>query len=287
MTERLDSYGLMKPANTYLCFFTHLLPIWLAAASPAMALAEGNSSQTSLVNYSDTSITLLHGTGFEIDPHLQTSVTVEHFSDLAFGDLFAFIDYYKFHGAGTDWYGEFSPRLSLGKISGTDMSFGLFHSDYLIVEDLLVAGTYERGKKPDQTEAFLLGLGFDLKFTMLELIGYEGFQYANINLYARKDPGYGFEDIQLTFAAAYPFAIGETKFLADGFIDYIAGLGPKAENLHFVPQKKLDIGNYWNRPDQTYLGFEYDYWSNKFGVADSPALDSDQHAVSAILQVHF
>jgi len=274
----------MKPANSYLRFF---LPVWLIAATPTMSWAEENPAQASLINYSDTSITLLHGTGFEIDPHLQTTVTIEHFSDWAFGDLFTFIDYYKFHGTDTDWYGEFSPRLSLGKISGYDLSFALFHSDYLIVEDLLIAGTYERGEKPDLSEAFLLGLGFDLKFSMLELIGYEGFRYANVNIYARKDPGSGFEDIQLTFAAAYPFTIGRAKFLADGFIDYVAGLGPKAENLHFVPQVKLDIGNFWNRPDQLYLGFDYDYWSNKYGVADSPALDSDQHAVSAILQFHF
>ena len=148
----------MKPANSYFCFF---LPVWLMVATSTMAWAKEPPTQTSLINYSDTSITLLHGAGFEIDPHLQTTVTIEHFSDWAFGDLFAFIDYYKFHNADTDWYGEFSPRLSLGKISGYDLSFALFHSNYLVVEDMLIAGTYERGEKPDLSEAFLLGLGFD------------------------------------------------------------------------------------------------------------------------------
>ena len=38
---------------------------------------------------------------------------------------------------------------------------------------------------------------------------------------------------------------------------------------------------------RVYLGVEYYYWSNKYGVKSSPALDSDQHAVSFLAKYHF
>src|SRR3546814_2823481 len=73
---------------------------------------------------------------------LQT-ITFEHASGWTWGDMFLFVDNKWYNGiSGSDghtYYGEFSPRLSLGKISGADLSFGP-------IKDVLISATYERGE---------------------------------------------------------------------------------------------------------------------------------------------
>ena len=150
--------------------------------------------------------------------------------DSKIGDLFIFVDAIKFHGApdGADdstWYGEISPRLSLGKMLGKDLSFKLF-------KDVLVAGTYERGEDADVAEAALVGVGFDLD------VGKSGFRYAQLNVYGRSEltegTRDGFRDVQVTMVAARPFTVGKAQFLADGYFDWVLGLG--SENLELSPQ---------------------------------------------------
>ncbi len=87
--------------------------------------------------------------------------------------------------------------------------------------------------------------------------------------------------------AAYPLEIGQAKILIDGFFDFVAGYGPQAQNFHFSPQIKLDIGNFWGKPGVLYAGVDIDYWTNKFGIQDSDAFDTDQFAASALVKFHF
>lgn len=95
--------------------------------------------------------------------------------------MFFFVDNIWFNGvSGSDghtYYGEFSPRLSLGKISGRDLSLGP-------VKDVLIAATYERGESSAEgvpNQNYLLGPAVDL-----ELPGFDRFA---LNLYYRKPDG--------------------------------------------------------------------------------------------------
>lgn len=247
------------------------------------------------LNWHDTSITGLVGGGFEVDPQDQGTITIEHASDWSFGDLFLFIDGTKYNhddftGDDNAWYGEISPRLSIGKLADIDFHFSIFQQDLVVFKDVLLAMTYERGEDRDATESLLLGVGFDFDLSALNMFGLDKLRYFQMNLYARNDfhsVDAGFEDYQITIATAVPFQIGKAKFLADGFIDYVFGTGPQHANFHFVPQIKLDVGNFYGKPDQLYVGVELDYWSNKYGIKDSAAFDTDQFAVSGIIKYHF
>ena len=123
---------------------------------------------TPYFNWSDNSITLLpYGWGFAVDPAEQSTATLEHAHDSRIGDLFAFVDFTRFHGSpeGADestWYGEIGPRLSLGKSLQKDHSFALFSKSLFMVKDVLVAAQYERGEDADVSEAALVDVGFDL-----------------------------------------------------------------------------------------------------------------------------
>ena len=234
-------------------------------------------------NWSDNSLTLLpYGWGFEVDPDEQSAFTYEHVHDSRIGDLFMFVDAIKYHGAprGADdstWYGEISPRLSLGKTLGKDLSFSLF-------KDVLVAGTYERGEDADVAEAVLVGAGFDLD------VGESGFRYAQVNVYGRSEltegTRDGFRDAQVTMVAARPFTVGKAQFLVDGYFDWVLGLGSETWSYHLNPQISVDLGNTWGNPGKLFAGVELDLWWNKYQIPSSPGFDTDQAAVSLMVKYH-
>ena len=235
------------------------------------------------INWSDNSLTLLpYGWGFVVDPDEQSTFTYEHVHASRIGDLFMFVDFVKFHGApnGADdstWYGEISPRLSLGKLLGKDLSSTAF-------KDVLIAATYERGEDADVAEAALAGVGFDLE------VGKSGLRYLQLNVYGRSELTHGtrtgFHDVQVTLVAARPFSVGKARFLADGYFDWVLGLGSEEWSYHLNPQVSIDLGNLWNTPDKLFAGVELDFWWSKYQIPSSAAFDTNQSAVSLMFKYH-
>jgi len=269
----------------------------------AEAAAPDKPAAPSFFLWTNTSVTLLpYGWEFEVDPEEQTTISVEHAHESTIGDFFVFIDTTNFHDAnGADdltWYGEVSPRLSLGKLLQTDLSYTFFKQSLFEFKDVLLAAQYERGEDPDVAEAVLLGLGFDLDVREAGLLGRSGvlgslgqFNYLQVNLYARAEltegVERGFDDMQVTMVGAYPLEIGRAKFLIDGYFDWVLGLGSEEWSYHLNPQLSLDVGDFWGAPKKFYVGVEVDLWWNKFQIPDSPAFDTDQTAVSLMLKYYF
>jgi Nucleoside-binding outer membrane protein len=249
------------------------------AAPPAPVSAD----PPSFIYWADNSLTALaYGSGFKVDPEEQSTVTYEHASGSKIGDLFIFVDAIQFHGdtRGDDastWYGEISPRFSLGKMLGKDLSFSL-------IKDTLIAATYERGEDSDSAEAALVGVGFDIDAQKA------GFNYLQLNVYGRneltKGARGGMHDVQVTMVAARPFTIGKAKFLADGYFDWVLGLGSEGWNYHLNPQISVDLGNIWGSPDKFYAGVEWDLWWNKYQIPNSPGFDTNQNAISLMFKYH-
>lgn len=242
----------------------------LLASTPAIA------EETSPLLWMDNSVSVLTGAGFEVPGNNISTLTLEHASGWTWGDVFAFFDYLDYHDnafTGSSWYGEISPRLSLGKVAGLKFREGS------LIRDILISTTWERGK--NGVEGLLLGGAIDLNLP--------GFSYFNVNAYARKDTGLGagFDDMQWTIAWSRPFQVGEQAFVVEGFMDYVVGWGPQETAFHFVPQIKWDLGATWGKPGSVWLGTEIDIWKNQFGIKDSPAFDTDQVAVNAMLQLKF
>ena len=270
----------------------------ILSAGAARAQETAAPATEHFFNWSDNSVTLLpYGWGFEVDPSEQSAFTFEHAHDSAIGDLFVFVDAIKFHdsASGADdstWYGEISPRLSLGKTLKKDFSFSLFRSSLFELKDVLIAAQYERGEVADVAEAALLGVGFDLDVREAGLLGPLGkFKYIQLNLYGRaelaKGVEHGIRDMQITVVAARAFAIGSADFLVDGYFDWVLGLGSEEWSFHLNPQITLDVGKFSSSPGKLYGGVELDFWWNKFQIADSAAFDTNQAAVSLILKYHF
>ncbi|MCU7837650.1 MAG: hypothetical protein KZQ83_20720 [gamma proteobacterium symbiont of Taylorina sp.] len=218
---------------------------------------------------------LLHGSGYEVDTDEQSTLTLEHVSGWSFGDLFAFVDLTQYHGSdqGDGVYGEFSPRLSLGKISEKDLSIGF-------IKDILLASTFEFGK--GDVESFLIGPGFDLALP--------GFNYFQLNIFHRftKNNRDG-ETIQITPVWGMNFPLGDSTLIFEGYIDWNVNSDDSYQsNIHVNPRLKYDLEKILHLPSgKSMLGVEYSYWKNKYGIKDSSAFDTDQSALSLFFSYQF
>ncbi|TLX54085.1 hypothetical protein DN824_21305 [Stutzerimonas nosocomialis] len=267
----------------------------LTTATLAAGLMLAGHAAASPFLWQSNSLTYLYGKDYKVDAgSTQQTVTFEHASGWAWGDMFLFVDNIFYNGIsgrdGHTYYGEFSPRLSLGKISGNEIKFGP-------VTDVLLAATYERGESsaagvPNQT--YLLGPAVDLALP--------GFDRFNLNLYYRKPDGKTGNPSgqwQLTPTWAMTIPVGKSDILFDGFIDWVINDASNSDtelkrNLHINPQIKYDLGKALDHAAGTlYVGIEYDYWSNKYGIEDGGYVSrnfvgkTDQNTFSAIVQVHF
>jgi len=242
--------------------------------------------------WSDNSITVLHSADYfnvasnfgapnkEVE---YTTVTLEHVSGHSWGDAFFFLD--RHHGKGAsagfnETYSEISPRISLGKTTGADLSVGP-------IKDVLLAGTYEFST--DTTgfaqDNYLYGVGLDW-----DLPGFAFFQtnfyYAN-NKQNFANFNDDWNDIQLTIVYGVPFGVAGVDFMFDGYIDWSSAETKNgqqhASDFHFNPQLRADIGKFVGiEKSKLEVGIEYSYWSNKFGVAS----DDNESAVSALVKFH-
>lgn len=229
-----------------------------------------------ILHWQDNSISFLAGKNFKLDPDTQETITLEHASGWSVGDLYGFVDGIyldgdkDYKGDRASYYGEIAPRLSAGKILDKDLSV-------LFIKDFLVAGCFEFGK--NSSENYLIGLGVDLAipgFDFFQLNFYRRFKYAD------SDP----ESYQITPAWKVTLPLAKSAFICDGYIDWV--FGKDTDQLHFNPQLKFDVGVFCGLKERSLLaGVEYDYWKNKYGVRDGDGIDSDQSALSGLIQYHF
>jgi nucleoside-specific outer membrane channel protein Tsx len=67
----------------------------------------------------------------------------------------------------------------------------------------------------------------------------------------------------------------------------VLGIGPEDWSYHLNPQIKLDIGNFFGKPDKMYAGVELDFWWNKYQIPSTDFFDTNQQAVSLLFKYHF
>lgn len=261
----------------------------IAAGVMSVSLLAGASAQAA--DWSNTDIQYLYGRSYQdyddhgnkIDDQAKSVITLEHADGWSYGDNYFFFDVSNPFGGnngtdglgkdgkGTVTYGEWSPRLSIGKtFFGKELGFGG------IVKDTFLAANFEysSGDFWARGHSILVGPGFSLDLP--------GFAFADINFYARKsyrdamakDTGLGG---QVTIDWLYPFSIGSTSWSFGGFADYAfgekggvniyGGNGTKANSLITQPQLLLDVGALMGaKPGVLKAGIEYDVWINKYGL---------------------
>ena len=217
-------------------------------ASPA---AEAGSA-----NFATTNIQYLYGTNYELGDDTRSIVTLEHANAWKYGDNFFFTDITNpdrnGDATGTSHYVEISPRLSFGKMTGRDLSMGIF-------KDVLLAGTAELPDSP-AARKYLYGLGVDLDLP--------GFRFFQVNAYIRNSSGAGVDTgQQITLAWNLPIKLGSVLFSFEGFFDYAWGEDPVEANIVTAPRLLVDVGDMVGfGAGKLQAGVEYQIWRNKFGI---------------------
>ena len=226
-------------------------------------------TQASPIVWQDFSLTGLYGENYELGTEDRTTLTAEYAAKLKYSDVFFFVDQQWDGNDKDNTYFEFAPRLSLGEVSGQDLSFGA-------VKDVLVATTWEHNAGHGENvefNNFLYGVGFALNIPYT--------QYANVNFY-RADNNNTDDDYQMTITYAVPFKLGSEDFLVDAFLDWSTAEKDHASELNWTSQYKWNVGKHISPETKLYVGVEHSVWNNKFGVKGA-----DQNDVSALVKYHF
>ena len=242
--------------------FTHIAA--LCALSTAATFTQANP-----IVWQDFSLTGLYGENYEVGTEDRTTLTAEYAAKLKYSDVFFFVDQQWDGNDDDSTYFELAPRLSLGEITGQNLSFGP-------VKDVLIATTWEHNAghgANTEFNNFLYGIGFalDIPYT----------QYANVNFY-KADNDLTKDDYQMTITYAVPFKIGSEEFLADAFLDWSTAEDDHASELNWTSQYKWNVGKHISPKTKLYVGIEHSVWNNKFGIKGV-----DQNDVSALVKYHF
>lgn len=208
--------------------------------------------------WSDFSLSYLSGDDYEVGDNSRNVATFEYASGTSWGDNFLFFDRLESSNGNIETYGEFSPRF---KIAEFEKSF---------VESLYVATTIEMGPATN----YLIGLGSNLKIP--------GFKFFKVNLYYKNNE-VGDSNFQTTIAWALPLG----PLFYDGFIDYATGVdntpfGDTKTQMNMTSQLKYDIAPVFNMNAKLYVGVEYVYWINKFGIDGV-----DEQNANLLIKYHF
>jgi len=220
--------------------------------------------------WSANNIQLLRGNGFELGDSQRLTVTYEHVNGWRYGENFLFVDIVERDDIGIEAYGEWYPRLSLGKMTNRDISFS-------IIKDFSIVGGINAGSEPsrDPHKAYLLGGGIKLDVPY--------FDFLNLDVYAYKSDNVESYGFQITPFWKIPFNIGKVNFIFHGFVDYASegATGGKAYILT-QPQLLLDLKKTFGIKHNVFIGIEYTYWRNKFGINNV-----DEESAQAMVSLGF
>lgn len=200
-----------------------------------------------------------------------TILTLQHASGWEYGDNFFFVDYSSVNNSDS-LYLEWYPTFSFNKLLDANYSGSL--SDVSFVMGVNAAPESNILK-------YLPGVQLSLNV--------EGFQFLNVLLTAYIDDSEGLissgapkedDSWMIDVAWSYPLALGEQQFYIDGHAEYIQSRDTEIENLEAKSWILTQVQLRWDlglaiaeKPEQLFVGIEYQYWNNKLGS------DVDENAI--------
>ncbi len=239
--------------------------VYLQFSLLLILLLSGFGAEANWFEWSNSEIQYLHGDGYRMPVNAndvsQSIITATHAHGWAFGHNFFFMDTLITDSgqlSQTSVYGEAYSYLSLSKLANRDLSFFIF-------KDLNAAVGVNAGENLDSPKSgsrvALYGFSVDFKVPGFKLLSVD---FLQNNVLEPTDQGSSW---QITPVWKYPFTIAGLKWSLEGFTDFIGSKGANyADTILSQPQLRLDVGDLWGKSGQVYVGIEYQYWHNKYGI---------------------
>lgn len=211
-----------------------------------------DAAEEDFIQWHSSNVQLLRGHEYRLGSEDRTIITFEHANRWTYGDFFVFADQIWQDGGNSSYYIEPTLRVSLSKVAGRNFSAGL-------IKDVLLSGQVEMPEGQD--ERWLAGAAIDLNLP--------DFAFFKVNMFMRDNPNLSGNTYQVTLGWNRPFQIGKTEFLFEGFADIVGNEGTASAYELIVPRLLVDIGDLSGaKKNKLWLGIEWQYWHNKFGVDD-------------------
>lgn len=234
-------------------FFNKSLTTFLVGV--AVSVASG-------ADWAENNVQFLYGDQFELSGNEEQSIiSFEHASGWKYGDNHLFVDVTAPDKEGTEVYGEWSTRVAPGRFFDITAKEGLFKEAFLTAEyDFGNSGGFciDDEVVELETRVLLYGGAIDLNLP--------GFNFFQLNVQVRDDDNQDGQTYQITPVWGMNFDIAALSFEFSGFIDFAGDEGDSEANILAQPQLLLDVGEFFNAPKSLYVGTEYQYWENKYGV---------------------
>ena len=235
-----------------------------------LLIATPSTHADGILEWTSSDIQLTSGGGFALGSSYRNTLRIVHANGWRYGDNFMFIEFVQRDDIGMEVYGEWYPRLSLSKLSNKDLSFGVFR-------DFFAMGGINASSEPDGEafKAYFLGMGTAFKLP--------GAGFFNLNIQARKEDQVSATGLQITPSWSIPFKIGKLNFKFDGYLDWVSsGSSGGKSYILTQPQLLLDVGEFFGHSGSIYMGVEYYYWRNKFGIDGV-----NDNAIQGMLKYYF
>ncbi len=199
--------------------------------------------------------------------HWTTILTLQHAGAWQYGSTFFFLDYLDDGGTDgfndKDFYGEWYPTLSFGKLSGKQINLG-------VINDIgLIAGVNVGG----DANVFKFLPGVRLSWSL------PGFLFLNTDLTLYKDYSSGVPNGApatdtgwvLDVNWHYPFTLGSQSFGIGGHAEYTSAVDDELNNalngwILAQPQLTWDLSAIVGEGNHFLVGVEWQYWRNKLGT---------------------
>ncbi len=198
--------------------------------------------------WSSTNVQLLTGSGYELGEENREILTFQHANGWKYGSNFFFFDITQPFDDGTDVYGEWYTWLSEEKIFGKNINLA-------IIDDISLGLSINTGAN---FRAYLAGLTLHFNFPNCS------FFTIDVMFYDDQKESEG--TYIITPAWDSQFNLSNIKLRFSGYVDFIGAEGKRENQILTQPQILIDAGHFWNTADKLFIGIEYQYWKNKFGI---------------------
>ena len=159
-------------------------------------------------------------------------------------------------------YGEWYPSLSLRAFTKKERSEALLRDVSLTLG--INTGIRSTGPAPF---ALLPGLTFDFNVPAFEFVSLGARAFIDRGRFQGQPTDCHANTYQITPSWALPIKVGTTKLRFIGFVDFTGSHANCEAQVLTTPRLVLDVSGFWRKPGRLYVGLDWLYWHNKYGIA--------------------